>query len=145
MTHRHTVSFAFLINSAVAVRGVTLHVEFSAIGIGSLNLECAVRPSLSSVAAMPELATANATSFACRTDASRQFSRYVFIQEVKPATFRGYRCTHRVEHLSLVVVQPRFVGGEVVGGVRVSLIARTSSSGTKLSGDGRLKSAKQRS
>ena len=42
----HTMSFVWRRSSAVALRGVMLHVEFSSTGIGSLNRECAVRPNL---------------------------------------------------------------------------------------------------
>ena len=47
-------------------------------GIGSLNRECAVRPSLRSVAAMPEEAVARAISPLCRTYDRIVFSRKVF-------------------------------------------------------------------
>ena len=47
-------------------------------GIGSLNRECAVRPSLRSVAAMPEEAVARAMSPLCRTYDRIVFSRKVF-------------------------------------------------------------------
>ena len=70
----HTISFVWRISSAVVLRGVILHVESASTGIGSLNRECAVRPSLSSVAAIPEPATANATSFRWRTYASARTS-----------------------------------------------------------------------
>lgn len=58
-----TCEFGWRLRKHIALLGVMLHVELSVTGITSLNLEFAMSSTFSTVAAMPELRSANATLF----------------------------------------------------------------------------------